>query len=364
MKYYKRRNPQSMNREQPHSFDENISNGVNSRPTSATETSTHETNDSIDNMNLGQFQFGDCDDDRNEHNNISIESIDGGNDSAQYNNDTPRSPISSTLSDADIYNDDSIQKSDHAIGLQRVPSLSLSTYSGYDTEEDEDGVIRRFHDQARSSLHMNLSLCSDDDDSVYSAVNTEDSERTARSGGFGAGRKKKKRPADHIKDAIHGMRKAHNDAQRQRSTRQFLAMSEGGRTAHSFTEAICLSSWCDFNSGRGMVVMLGVLIILVAVVVALIKFEHLTGGVWTLILGLVVILLRRFWVPVYWLVWGQFVEKRRRRNMQKYDSLYGGRGRAENFEKPDRDENESELNEKAEELENDMSNNEVSGELA
>lgn len=221
------------------------------------------------------------------------------------------------------------QSAIHTIGLQKTPSLSLSTYSGYDSEEDEDGVLKRFHDQAKSSLAMNLSL--DDDESVYSAVNTE--EGGSRSSSSHGGRsRKKKRPADRIKDAIHGMRKAHLDAQRQRSTRQFLAMSEGNRSAHSFTEALCLSPWCDFSSGRGMISMLGVICILTAVVTALIKFEHLAGGVWTLILGIAIILIRKFWPAISWLAYGQFVEQRRRRNMQRYDTLNGEHERTTTLE--------------------------------
>lgn len=271
------------------------------------------------------------------------------------------------------------QNSDHAmIGLHRIPSLSLSTYSGYDTEEDEDGVLKRFHDQAKNSLRMNLSLRSDDDDdSVYSAVNTsadvnEETSRSSSSHGGKATRKKKKRPADRIKSAIHGMRKAHEDAQRLRSTRQFLAMSEGNRSAHSFTEAICLSPWCDFSYGRGMAVMLSVLFVLVTVTFALIKLEHLAGGIWTFILGITVILVRRFWVPIYWLVWGQFVEKRRRRNMQRYDTLNGERERTasvemavQNFEMQHHDESEVEFTDEVAEY-GEVTNNDSQslGELA
>ncbi|KAL7517891.1 hypothetical protein ACHAWX_002766 [Stephanocyclus meneghinianus] len=225
------------------------------------------------------------------------------------------------------------------VELNRIPSLTLSPHSGYDTDEDEDGVLRRFHDQAKSALRhsMSMSLRSDDDDdeSVYSAVNASldaDDEKHRRNNGSShhgeknnGTRKKKKRPADLIKNAIHGMRKAHRDAQLQRSTRRFLAMSEGNRTAQSFAEAVCLSPWCDFSYGRGLAVMMGVLFILVALAVALSKFGHLAGGIWTCTLGIALVFVRRFWVPLYWLVWGQFVEKRRRRNIQLYDTLNGER---------------------------------------
>jgi hypothetical protein len=225
------------------------------------------------------------------------------------------------------------QTSTDAIRLNTNPSLSLSTsYSGYDTEEDEDNILKRFHDQttisSKSILMLNTSL-DGDEDSVYSAVHTEEEEEDTTtpngSSHHGKSRKnKKKKPTDVIKSAIQGMRKAHEEAKRQRSTRQFIAMTEGHRTASSFTEAICLSPYCDFSSQRGMITMMAVLILLTAVVVALIKLEHLAGGVWTFVVGIVILFVRRFWVPIYWLVWGQFVEKRRRRNMARYDTLNGG----------------------------------------
>lgn len=261
--------------------------------------------------------------------------------SANSQNNLSRASLASSKSNADSHatvNNETQTEQD--LTLNRVPSLNLSTYSGYDTDEDEDGVLRRFHDQARSSLQITLSLRSDDDESVYSAVNTSadidegnlhrnhsDASifRSSSSHGENRTRKKKKKPTDHIKDAFHGMRKAHRDAQRLKSTRRFLAMSEGNRTAHSFTEAICLSPWCDFSYGRGLALMMSVLCFLVGLAILLSKFGHLAGGIWTCVLGITILLVRRFWVPIYWLVWGQFVEKRRRRNMQLYDSLNGER---------------------------------------
>ena len=209
--------------------------------------------------------------------------------------------------------------SDHIIEIvQTLPSLSLIG-SGYDTEEDDDGVLKRFHDQANSSLQLNLGPVNDDD-SPHSP-NSDQSTKHNDNITDGTQRKKMKPTADRIKDVIDGMRTAHENAQRQRSTRQFLAMSEGRITAHSFTEIICLSSWCDFYSGRGNAVMVAILFILVSVVYALIRFEHFAGGIWTLVLGITVIIIRRFWVQIYWLVWGQFIEKRRRSNVQRYDAL-------------------------------------------
>lgn len=306
----------------------------------------------------------DFDDDRDERDsplyNTAMMNDDGTTQSAQSNNN---------LSRTSFPNEE--QAAENTIRLNRVPSLSLSTYSGYDTDEDEDGVLKRFHDQAKSTTRMmQLNTSLDDDESVYSAVNTEENEEpgsrsSSSHGGMSRKKKKKKKPADRIKDAIDGMRKAHEDARRQRSTRQFLAMSEGNRSAHSFTEAICLSPWCDFSSGRGMMAMVAVLFLLVSVVVALIKFEHLAVGVWTLILGIVVILIRRFWVPIYWLVWGQFVEKRRRRNMQRYDTLNGQASvemAVQNFEKvQDYDEREIEFGDEAVDEAN---GNSTAGELA
>jgi hypothetical protein len=306
----------------------------------------------------------DFDDDRDERDsplyNTAMMNDDGTTQSAQSNNN---------LSRTSFPNEE--QAAENTIRLNRVPSLSLSTYSGYDTDEDEDGVLKRFHDQAKSTTRMmQLNTSLDDDESVYSAVNTEENEEpgsrsSSSHGGMSRKKKKKKKPADRIKDAIDGMRKAHEDARRQRSTRQFLAMSEGNRSAHSFTEAICLSPWCDFSSGRGMMAMVAVLFLLVSVVVTLIKFEHLAVGVWTLILGIVVILIRRFWVPIYWLVWGQFVEKRRRRNMQRYDTLNGQASvemAVQNFEKvQDYDEREIEFGDEAVDEAN---GNSTTGELA
>eukprot|EP00804_Cyclotella_cryptica_P013179 CCRYP_006967-RA/>CCRYP_006967-RA protein AED:0.38 eAED:0.38 QI:0/-1/0/1/-1/1/1/0/417 len=276
------------------------------------------------------------------------------------------------------------------VNLNRIPSLSLSNHSGYDTDEDEDGVLRRFHDQAKSALRlsMSVSLRSDDDDeSVYSAVNTSadvDDEnqrrndadaltgRCSRNQGEknNRARKKKKSATDRIRDAIHGMRKAHQDAQLQRSTRRFLAMSEGNRTAQSFTEALCLSPWCDFSYGRGMALMMGVLFILVAVAIALSKLGHSAGGIWTCTLGITVVLVRRFWVPLYWLVWGQFVEKRRRRNIQMYDTLNGERPSGlqmsvQNFERvQDYDDGAIEFTDAAVESRNPEVNDSTSGVLA
>lgn len=228
--------------------------------------------------------------------------------------------------------------------LTRNPSLSLSAYSGYDSEEDEDGILGRYGIQVLASTsNAVLGMRShDDDESVYSAVNTsaemdDENDHRLRSntsdtsfsrssssnGGSRNPRRKKKRPRDRIKDAINGMRRAHQDAQRQRSTRRFLAMSEGTQTPHSFTETICLSPWCDFSSGRGMVIMFASALLCILVAVALGGSGHITGGICTVTISIVIILVRRFWVAIYWLVWGQFLEKRRRRNMQVYDTLNG-----------------------------------------
>eukprot|EP00956_Cyclotella_meneghiniana_P003627 scaffold4432_cov76-Cyclotella_meneghiniana.AAC.4 len=242
---------------------------------------------------------------------------DDGNNSIQ--SDEPNFQLYPSESDSNnIDNEQDQNDSDHIEMGQAIPSLSLIG-SGYDTEEDDDGVLKRFHDQANSSLQLNLGPLNDDHH-----LHSPNSELSTNQNGNvtdGTQRKKRKPTADRIKDVIHGMRTAHENAQRQRSTRQFLAMSEGRITAHSFTEIVCLSSWCNFDSGRGMAVMIAILFILVSVVYALIRFEHYAGGIWTFVLGITVITIRRFWVQIYFLVWGQFIENRRRRNVQRYDAL-------------------------------------------
>lgn len=243
-------------------------------------------------------------------------------------------------------------------------SLSLSVLSGYDTEEDEDGVLRRYGSHVLASTkNAIMGVRSDDDeDSVYSAINQsadiayedDDAEsnnvgngsthnnshhssnrarldsRFSRSssssgGGGNGGRRKQKDKGlrDRIRDVINGMRRAHEDARLHRSTRRFLAMSEGQRTAQGWTESVCLSPWCDFTTGRGVALMFGALTLCVMVAGALGKGGHLGWGIWIGVIGIVIILIKVFWVPIHWLVVGQFMEQRRRRNMQVYDNLNG-----------------------------------------
>jgi hypothetical protein len=72
-----------------------------------------------------------------------------------------------------------------------------------------------------------------------------------------------------------------------------------------------------------MVIMFASALLCILVAVALGGSGHITGGICTVTISIVIILVRRFWVAIYWLVWGQFLEKRRRRNMQVYDTLNG-----------------------------------------
>mmetsp|Transcript_8347 Transcript_8347/g.15239 ORF Transcript_8347/g.15239 Transcript_8347/m.15239 type:complete len:102 (-) Transcript_8347:9-314(-) len=62
----------------------------------------------------------------------------------------------------------------------------------------------------------------------------------------------------------------------------------------------------------------------VLVASALGKGGHLTWGIWIIVIGAGTILMKVFWVPIHWLAVGQFLEKRRRQNMQVYETLNGG----------------------------------------
>ncbi|KAL7469552.1 hypothetical protein ACHAXS_009805 [Conticribra weissflogii] len=221
-------------------------------------------------------------------------------------------------------------------------SLNLSVLSGYDTEEDEDGVLRRYGNHVLASTKNAIAIMRSDDeeDSVYSAVNqstddVDENENRARihssqsslsrsSSTSGSGRKKSKGTLGRIRGIINGMRRAHEDARLHRSTRRFLAMSEGQRTAQGWTESICLSPWCDITTGRGGALMSGLLTLCAIVAGALGKGGHLTWGIWIAVFGVLIILIKVFWVPIHWLVVGQFLEKRRRQNMQVYETLNGG----------------------------------------
>mmetsp|Transcript_15913 Transcript_15913/g.33281 ORF Transcript_15913/g.33281 Transcript_15913/m.33281 type:complete len:419 (-) Transcript_15913:47-1303(-) len=231
-------------------------------------------------------------------------------------------------------------------------SLNLSVLSGYDTEEDEDGVLRRYGNHVLASTKNAIAIMRSDDeeDSVYSAVNqsTDDiednnmntngnsngpnrarihssqSSLSRSSSTSGSGRRKSKGTLGKIRGVINGMRRAHEDARLHRSTRRFLAMSEGQRTAQGWTESICLSPWCDITTGRGIALMFGALTMCVLVASALGKGGHLTWGIWIIVIGAGTILMKVFWVPIHWLAVGQFLEKRRRQNMQVYETLNGG----------------------------------------
>lgn len=231
-------------------------------------------------------------------------------------------------------------------------SLNLSVLSGYDTEEDEDGVLRRYGNHVLASTKNAIAIMRSDDeeDSVYSAVNqsaddieeneintngnsnrpnrarinSSQSSLSRSSSTSGSGRRKPKGTLGKIRGVINGMRRAHKDARLHRSTRRFLAMSEGQRTAQGWTESVCLSPWCDITTGRGIALMFGALSLCVLVAGALGKGGHLTWGIWIVVIGAIIILIKVFWVPLHWLVVGQFLEKRRRQNMQVYETLNGG----------------------------------------
>jgi len=204
--------------------------------------------------------------------------------------------------------------------------LSLSIYCCDANEEDEEGVLMRYGSHGH--------LADQDNESIYSApcrtrTNASDESHRQSIVDKDLTHEDKKIPREKIKDAINGMRRADENAQLQRSTRRFLAMSEAQRTPQTLTQTICLSPWCDFSHGRGMALMLGAVSLCLITAVVLGSQGRLGLGIGTSISGVSIILVRRFWVPLYWLVWGQFVEKRRRRNMQLYDTLHGDhRGRA------------------------------------
>mmetsp|Transcript_35301 Transcript_35301/g.51882 ORF Transcript_35301/g.51882 Transcript_35301/m.51882 type:complete len:365 (-) Transcript_35301:203-1297(-) len=85
---------------------------------------------------------------------------------------------------------------------------------------------------------------------------------------------------------------------------------------------LCLSAWCDLCEFRGMVLVL----MFVIAIVGGYKWMEKEGVVLrhlVMFLGIVLVLIRVFWWPIYWYLWGERVQRRRQATMELYDGLNG-----------------------------------------